>query len=185
MNIYTRLYLFPSTPCPSKGHGSSLSSSPDEIPDHHQSIYLALHASAGVGQVQAPVQTQCRRPRGAPREVERGPWSRSCRRALERGRARRTWFVFCGGPLICSEGKRHVRGVPPPAPWIQPVRRMRWRPEAVSTMPLSWPTSSSMTASSNSCCMYPAANQPRSPPCSAVSQSEWTRASSPISCVPA
>ena len=41
---------------------------------HHPSIYLALHASAGAGQVQAPVQTQCRRApdRGAPREVERG-----------------------------------------------------------------------------------------------------------------
>ena len=35
----------------------------------HPSIYLVSsspRASAGAGQVQAPVQTQCRRPRGAP-----------------------------------------------------------------------------------------------------------------------
>eukprot|EP00964_Phaeocystis_antarctica_P014020 scaffold7710_cov63-Phaeocystis_antarctica.AAC.5 len=79
---------------------------------------------------------------------------------------------------------RHRQGPQGACLTRQPVRRMRWRPEAVSTTSLSWPTSSSMTASSNSCCMYPAANQPRSPPCSAVSQSECSRASSPISWVP-
>ena len=133
-------------------------------------------AGSGPGPVSAPL------PRGAPREVERGaalaaePKRGTVHGTLGSSSAEVRSYVVRASGTSAASPLRHG---------YQPVRRMRWRPEAVSTMPLSWPTSSSMTASSNSCCMYPAANQPRSPPCSAVSQSEWMRASSPISCVPA
>lgn len=52
-----------------------------------------------------------------------------------------------------------------------------WLPESESTMSLSWPTLSAKLALSKAGCIFPRANEPRSPPRCALEQSLYLEAS--------
>lgn len=66
----------------------------------------------------------------------------------------------------------------PPMVVHQAVLLIIWRPESVSTMSESWPTSRSKEASSNGFCIAPRVKNPRSPPRLADEQSEYFSANS-------